>query len=50
MLANNTAIPITLGGSTTSSHPIVALILRQHLAYLYIHLDHGRVYAAPDKN
>jgi hypothetical protein len=35
-------IPTALGGSTTTSLPIVAAILRQQLAYLYI-ID----YAAP---
>jgi hypothetical protein len=48
-LASNTEISTTLGGSTTISPPILVVILRQQLAYLYI-LDHGRVYAAPDKS
>jgi hypothetical protein len=33
---NNTMIPTALGGSTTASPPIVAVILRQQLNYLYI--------------
>jgi hypothetical protein len=31
-LASDTAIPTTLGGSTTTLPPIVAVILRQQLA------------------
>jgi hypothetical protein len=43
---NNTAIPTTLGGSTTASPPIVIVILRQqldyvNLNYLYI-INYGR--------
>jgi hypothetical protein len=47
--ASDTAIPTMLGGSTPTSPPIVVVILRQQLAYLYI-LDHGRIYAALDKS
>jgi hypothetical protein len=43
---SNTMIPTTLGGSTTTLSPIVAMILRQQLIYLYGHADH----AAPDKS
>jgi hypothetical protein len=38
---SNAIIPIALGGSTTTSPPIVATILRQQLASLYI-IDYGR--------
>jgi hypothetical protein len=38
---SNTAIPTTLGGSTTASPPIVDTILRQQLDYVIID------YAAP---
>jgi hypothetical protein len=47
-LASNTVIPTTLGGSATTLSPIVAVILRQQLAYLYI-FDRT-VYAAPHKS
>jgi hypothetical protein len=40
---SNTAIPTTLGGSTTTSPPIVDTILRQQLDYIYVYFD----YAAP---
>jgi hypothetical protein len=43
----NATIPTALGGSTTTSPPIVVAILRQQLAYLYI-IDYGRDYAALD--
>jgi hypothetical protein len=46
---SNTAIPTTLGGSITTLLPIVAIILRQQLAYLS-DLDHGCVYTAPNKS
>jgi hypothetical protein len=43
-------IPTTLGGSTTASPPIMVVILRQQLAYLYI-IDYGRADdGAPDKS
>jgi hypothetical protein len=46
----NATIPTTLGGSTTTSPPIVDTILRQQLAYLYI-IDYGRANrGAPDKS
>jgi hypothetical protein len=46
----NTAIPTTLGGSITTSPPIVVVILRQQLTYLYI-IDYGRInHAATDKS
>jgi hypothetical protein len=49
-LASNTTILTALGGSTTTSHPIMVVILRQQLAYLYI-VDYGRaVHATPDKS
>jgi hypothetical protein len=38
---SNTAIPITLGGSTTASPPIAVVILRQQLDYVIVD------YAAP---
>jgi hypothetical protein len=38
---SNTTIPIALGGSITALPPIVAVILRQQLTYLYI-IDYGR--------
>jgi hypothetical protein len=44
---SNTAIPTMLEGSTTTSPPIMVVIPRQQLAYLYI-LD--CVYTAHDKN
>jgi hypothetical protein len=45
----NTMIPITLGGSTTTSPPIVIMILRQQLDYIIV--DYGRGdHAAPDKS
>jgi hypothetical protein len=44
---SNATIPTTLGGSTTASRPIVVVILRQQLDYVYI-LD--CVYAASDKS
>jgi hypothetical protein len=41
-------IPTALGGSTTTSLPIVVVILRQQLDYIII--DYGRAdHAAPDK-
>jgi hypothetical protein len=46
----NATIPTTLGGSTTTSPPIVDTILRQQLAYLYI-IDYSRADdGAPDKS
>jgi hypothetical protein len=46
----NTAIPTTLGVSTATSPPIVVVILRQQLAYLYI-VNYGRTdHAAPDRS
>jgi hypothetical protein len=55
---SNTAITITLGGSTTTSSPIVVVILRHQLDYVCDYLNYfvfnfvayGRVYAAPDKS
>jgi hypothetical protein len=44
---SNMAISTALGGLTATSPPIMVVILRQQLAYLYI-LD--CVYAAPDKS
>jgi hypothetical protein len=32
-------IPTTLGGSTTASHPIVVVILRQQLDYIIVDYD-----------
>jgi hypothetical protein len=47
---SNTVIPTTLGGSTTTSPLIVAVILRQQLACIY-DLDHGRTdHTASDKS
>jgi hypothetical protein len=47
---SNTAITTALGGSTTTSPPIVAMILRQQLTYLCI-VDYGRAdHAALDKS
>jgi hypothetical protein len=47
---SNKAIPATLGGSTTTSPPIMAAILRQQLASLYI-IDYGRADdGAPNKS
>jgi hypothetical protein len=47
---SNTTIPTMLGGPTTAFPPIVVVILRQQLAYLYI-VDYGRAdHAAPDKS
>jgi hypothetical protein len=40
---SNTAIPTTLGGLKTTSPPIVVVILRQQLDYIYVYFD----YAAP---
>jgi hypothetical protein len=46
---NKTAIPATLGDSTTTSPPIVVVILRQQLDYIIV--DYGRAdHAAPDKS
>jgi hypothetical protein len=45
---SNTTIPTTLGGLTTTSPPIVIMILRQQLDYVCINFI--RVYAAPDKS
>jgi hypothetical protein len=46
---SNTEIPTTLGGSTTTSHSIVVLILRQQLDYVIV--DYGPAdHAAPDKS
>jgi hypothetical protein len=46
---SNATIPTALGGSTTTSPPIVIMILRQQLDYVII--DYGRVdHAAPDKS
>jgi hypothetical protein len=46
---SNATIPITLGGSTTTSPPIVDTILRQQLDYVII--DYGRAdRGAPDKS
>jgi hypothetical protein len=42
---SNAMIPTMLRGSTTTSPPIVAMILQQQLIYLY-----GRDHAAPDKS
>jgi hypothetical protein len=45
----NTTIPTALGGSTTTSPPIMAAILRQQLDYVIVH--YGRAdHAAPDKS
>jgi hypothetical protein len=44
----NATIPTALGGSTTTSHPIVVVILRQQLDYVCI--DFIRVYTALDKS
>jgi hypothetical protein len=47
---SNTTIPTALGGSITTSSPIVVAILRQQLASLYI-IDYGRADdGAPDKS
>jgi hypothetical protein len=47
---SNVTIPTALGGSTTTSSPIVVAILRQQLASLYI-IDYGRADdGAPDKS
>jgi hypothetical protein len=47
---SNATIPTTLGGSTTTSPPIVGVILWQQLAYLYI-IDYGRADdGAPNKS
>jgi hypothetical protein len=49
-LASNATIPTELGGLTTTLSPIVIVILRQQLNYLYI-IDYGRTdHAAPDKS
>jgi hypothetical protein len=46
---SNTTIPTALGGSTTTSPPIVDTILRQQLDYVII--VYGRVvHVAPDKS
>jgi hypothetical protein len=45
---SNAKILTTLGGSTTTSPPIVDTILRQQLNYVII--DYSRVDAAPDKS
>jgi hypothetical protein len=47
---SNATIPTMLGGSTTALPPIVVVILRQQLAYLYI-IDYVRTdNGAPDKS
>jgi hypothetical protein len=46
---SNATIPTRLGGSTTTSPPIVIMILRQQLDYIII--DYGRAdHAASDKS
>jgi hypothetical protein len=46
---SNAAIPTALEGSTTTLPPIVVVILRHQLAYLYI-IDYGHAdHAASDK-
>jgi hypothetical protein len=46
---SNTMIPTALGGSTTTSPPIVIMILRQQLDYDIV--DYGRAdHVAPDKS
>jgi hypothetical protein len=46
---SNTTIPTVLGGSTTTSPPIMDTILRQQLNYVIV--DYGRVdRGAPDKS
>jgi hypothetical protein len=46
---SNATIPIALGGSATTSPPIVIVILRQQLDYIIV--DHGRAdRGAPDKS
>jgi hypothetical protein len=46
---SNAVIPTTLGGSKTTSPPIVDTILRQQLDYIII--DYGRAdRGAPDKS
>jgi hypothetical protein len=46
---SNATIPTALGGSTTTSPPIVDTILRQQLDYIIV--DYGRAdHAAPDKS
>jgi hypothetical protein len=46
---SNAMIPTALGGSTTTSPPIVDTILRQQLDYVII--DYGRAdRGAPDKS
>jgi hypothetical protein len=46
---SNTAIPTSLGGSTTASPSIVIVILRQQLDYVIV--DYGRTdRTAPDKS
>jgi hypothetical protein len=49
---SNTALPTTLGGSTTTSLPIVAAILRQqHAVSTPVRCVYfNYVYAAPDKS
>jgi hypothetical protein len=44
---SNATIPTALRGSTTTLPPIVVVILRQQLVYLYI-VNYDR--AAPDKS
>jgi hypothetical protein len=47
---SNATIPTTLRGSTATSPPIVVVILRQQLAYLYI-INYGRADdGAPNKS
>jgi hypothetical protein len=46
---SNVMISTALGGSTTTSHPIVDTILRQQLDYVIV--DYSRAdLAAPDKS
>jgi hypothetical protein len=46
---SNATIPITLGGSTTTSPPIVIEILRQQLDYVIVVYSRADL-AAPDKS
>jgi hypothetical protein len=47
---SNATIPTALGGSKKTLPPIVVVILRQQLAYLYI-VNYGRAdHGEPDKS
>jgi hypothetical protein len=48
---SNTALPTTLGGSTTTSPPILAILRQQHAVLTLVRCVYfDYVYATPDKS